>query len=93
MTDDVDNGHGEEEPLPEIPAFIETTPDSFKPVEACTREEVLAAAHAYWTHAAMALGEAAGTIGADRDRARQLELAADEYRRNAAALERHAATL
>jgi len=42
----------------DIPAFVETEPDRFKPTEQCTREELIAAAEAMMAHAIMAMREA-----------------------------------
>jgi hypothetical protein len=42
----------------DLPAFIETVPDQFKPIGDCTREEILSAAKNYLAHANMGAADA-----------------------------------
>jgi len=48
----------------ELPAFIETAPDQFKPLGDCTREEILSAADNYLAHANMGAADAVREAGA-----------------------------
>lgn len=50
--------------MSDIPAFVETEPDRFKPTEECTREELIAAAEAMMAHAVMGMREAVEEAGA-----------------------------
>lgn len=75
----------------ELPAFIQVEPDDWKPVEECTRDEILAASAAYMTNAVMgareavAVAEAAGPSPLSADMMtkagenRELALALDRY--------------
>jgi hypothetical protein len=49
----------------ELPAFIETVPDQFKPLGDCTREEILSAADNYLAHASMGAADAVREAGAN----------------------------
>jgi len=44
--------------MSDLPAFLETEPDSFKPIEECSREEIASAAEATMAHAVMSMREA-----------------------------------
>jgi hypothetical protein len=51
--------------MAELPAFIEISPDQFKPLEQCTRDEILAAAQGYLAHANMGAADAVREGGAN----------------------------